>query len=105
MSSKIVFEDATALSAPQGKGRVVLDVDGPFTQRLQVAFASDELGQFLTDLDYPYWPDRYLRINDEVIKYGRRQVTYPAYSRTITGVTSAYQLSVGDSQGFEPGRA
>ena len=105
VSTRIAFEDATALSAPQGKGRVVLDVNGPFTQRLQVAFASDEQGQFLTDLDYSYWPYRYLRINDEVIRYGRRQVTYPAYSQSIATVSSAYQFSVGDSQGFEPGRA
>lgn len=105
VSSKIVFEDATALSAPQGKGRVVLDVDGPFTQRLQIAFASDEQGQFLTDLNYPDWPYRYLRINDEVIQYDRGDVTYPAYSQSIAAVSSAYQFEVGDSQGFEPGRA
>lgn len=102
ISSKQTFDDAVCLQPQQGKGRVGVDVASIGV--LEIAFASEAQGGFLSDLDYGYWPNRYVRIEQELIKYTPAKVRYPAYETTVSSVASGYECDLVKGSGFNKGR-
>lgn len=103
ISAKGKFEDAVALQLDQGKGRLYGGVGR--LNRLEVMVSDTLVDDFLElPASSSNWDKWHLRIDNELIEYEAKHVTYPGYSTTVVSVTDNTEFVAANALGFEVGR-
>jgi hypothetical protein len=104
LSAKKRFEDSKALHPQQGKARLAFYVDVVNWIELEYA-AGDLQGLFITlPASSANWPDWYIRIDNELIRYQKKHIINPAYQTTVATVISPYSVILNSALGFSAGR-
>lgn len=106
ISAKQVFEDAVALHSARGSARLIgSPYVASWTKGMYLAFDSDEDGENFTSLvSSPNTPHRYVRIDEELIRYDVNAITVDVFNSTVLSVIDPFNFVIDQGDGFEQGR-